>query len=186
MEPKTTKKYMAEYTVRSSMMDGGCFMPDPEPHQEKRHFEAADDAEAKKKAEGYKPEIAKKYFGPSITLESVSEVREVELQEPNPTPLEARVREVSFDKKLESLVDKQTGQEYTGRRFETIFACSYFGGFSSKESASADALEKLENLAQKAGAEAYEITSEQVFDTEQEYDSAPYTCSATAILYRRG
>ena len=52
---------MAEYTVKSSMMDGSCWMPDPEPHQEKRHFEAADDAEAKKKAEEYKPEIAKKY-----------------------------------------------------------------------------------------------------------------------------
>ena len=47
MEPKTTKKLYGWYTVKSSMMDGSCWMPD-EPHQEKRHFERRR-AEAKKR-----------------------------------------------------------------------------------------------------------------------------------------
>ncbi|MEK6863637.1 MAG: DUF1471 domain-containing protein [Nanoarchaeota archaeon] len=185
MEPKTTKRYMAEYTIRSCIIDGGCFMPDPEPHQERRNFEAADDAEAKKKAEEYYPEIAKNYWGSSITLESVSEVREVELQKPELMSLEARVRKVRFDEKLNALVDER-GQKYTGKKFRGVSAWSSLGGFSSRENACHDALEKIETLAQKAGADAYEITSKDVHDTQQEYDPKPYTICVSAILYRRG
>ena len=176
------KKYRADYTIKAMMMDGGAFMPDPESHQESHLFDAADDAEAKKNSEGYKSKISKNYYGANIKLESLAEVRAVESQEPKPTPLEARVRKVSFDKALESLVDEQGGR-YTGKRFDTISAHS--GSCSSRKSASYDALEKLENLAQKGGAEAYEITSEHVHDTKEEYDSAPYTVSVTAILYKQ-
>ncbi|MEK6900466.1 MAG: hypothetical protein AABX05_05060 [Nanoarchaeota archaeon] len=94
------------------------------------------------------------------------------------------LKKVTFDKKLECLVD-ENGVKYDGKRFTLVSAYSDLGGFPSRESAVHDALYNLETEALKAGAEAYEVTSLNEHDTRQEYDSAPYTASVSAMLYKR-
>ena len=72
------KNYLAVYSIKSSMFDGGAWMPDPEPHREEYRFEASDDGDARKKSEEHSRMFRKIYFGPQTTLESLMEVRELD------------------------------------------------------------------------------------------------------------
>lgn len=73
-------EYLAKYTVKSIMYDGGAWFPDPDPHYHEHLFEARDGTEAKKMAEEYKSSIGKEYFGPRITLDSLLKVENVDLK----------------------------------------------------------------------------------------------------------
>lgn len=74
-------KYLAKYTVNAMMCDGGCWVPDLEPHKPEHAFEAKDDEEAKKLAEERKIVIRKDYFGPTITLDELLKVeKNIELK----------------------------------------------------------------------------------------------------------
>lgn len=92
------------------------------------------------------------------------------------------MKRLQFDEKLEALVDEK-GVEYEGRRFgTTVTYCSVW--CSSLKEAEREALDKLEELATSHGADAYEVTNVQTFDSRQEYDCTPYTAAASAILYK--
>ncbi|MFH1073213.1 MAG: hypothetical protein V1743_07335 [Nanoarchaeota archaeon] len=80
------QNYLATYTVRANMFDGGCWMPDPEPHHIEYGFsidraqyksKKAAEARANEMAEEHKSVIRKDYFGPSITLDRLLRVDEV-------------------------------------------------------------------------------------------------------------
>lgn len=92
------------------------------------------------------------------------------------------MKKVTFDEKLKGLVD-ETGAKYDGNRFGTIAVC-VFAGQSSSAAASLEAQLKLADEAEQNHADAYEIIYVNVFDSQQEYDSTPYTAAATAILYK--
>ncbi len=72
--------YLARYTVWADMYDGGAFMPDPEPHKPEYRFDVDNKEKARKVAEDYIPELAKRFFGPRITLDELLEINEVELK----------------------------------------------------------------------------------------------------------
>lgn len=91
------------------------------------------------------------------------------------TPLEVRLKKLKFDGLSESLVDAE-GKKYSGKRLRNVSVHS-ISGFSDRY----DILSKLEALALKYGADAYEL----IDLNEPEFDSSPYTTSATAILYKQ-
>ncbi|MBI4147472.1 hypothetical protein HY494_02360 [Candidatus Woesearchaeota archaeon] len=92
------------------------------------------------------------------------------------------MKKVTVDEKLESLVD-ETGAKYEGKEFWTITAW-VFAGQSSSDAASSEAQLKLADLAEQNHADAYQLIYVNIFDSRQEYDPAPYTAAATAILYK--
>ena len=92
------------------------------------------------------------------------------------------MKKLKFSEELESLVDEE-GYRYRGRRFCTVSERSI--GHHSIKGAEKEAISDLEILAEKRGADAYEIISLHVEDSRQEYDSTPFSATATAILYKR-
>jgi hypothetical protein len=92
-----------------------------------------------------------------------------------------QIKKIHFDEELGSLIDKE-GKQFGGKRFATISAHSVRS--SSRESAQSEALQKLEGIASQRGATAYEVMNLSVDDSRQEYDTHPYSASATAILYK--
>ena len=74
------EKYLAKYTVRASMFDGGAFMPDPEPHKLEYLFEAKDETDAKKLAEEHRTTFNSRYFSPTSTLDQLLKVENVQLE----------------------------------------------------------------------------------------------------------
>lgn len=172
-------EYLAKYTTRAAMFDGGAFMPDPEPHYDEYRFEAETDGDAAKIAEEYKSTLGKEYFGSAITLDSLDQVKPVKV-EPAPSATK-QIKKVHFDEKLEYLVDERE-VKYEGRRFRTVSAGS--DSRSTSQDAENGALWNLESLATKAGADAYEIVSSALQDSKQEYDPKPWTAMVTAILYQ--
>lgn len=101
---------------------------------------------------------------------------------PEQTPLEARIKIISFDPQKTVLVD-ETGVEYGGRRFGSPITVKSTGGW--EQDTRRQALQKLENLAQDAGADAYEICSLQTFFIPAAGSHDPCYGYATAILYKR-
>ena len=93
------------------------------------------------------------------------------------------MKRVLFDEKKGHLVDEQ-GKKYSGERFSSVSTRSQMSTHSI-ESAIALALQELKTAAIEKRAEAYEITSENISDSSQEYDSNPYSASISAILYRK-
>ncbi len=77
----------------------------------------------------------------------------------------------------------ERGIPYQGKRLSTISARSA-SSHPYKKWAENDALAGLVTLAEKEGADAYEITGSIVEDSRQEYDGTPYTATVTAILYK--
>ncbi len=74
------RTYLAKYTTNSSMYDGGAWMPDPEPHKDEYRFQANGDKQAQRLAEEHKRDIGKRYFGPSVTLDSLVRIEDVYLK----------------------------------------------------------------------------------------------------------
>lgn len=89
---------------------------------------------------------------------------------------------IKFDEERQQLLTPE-GKPYTGRRFSSVRASS--PACSTLDNAYHSALEKVIAEAQKRGADAFEVTGIHHDDTRQEYDSTPYTATATAILYKR-
>lgn len=173
-------EYHAKYIIKASMMDGGVWMPDPDAHIKEYRFSAESDAEAQRIAEEYKPVLARDYFGPSITLDSLCEIREIKI-EALPKQRTQNPLRISFSRDLGHLVT-EAGEKYDGTRFDRISADS--STQSSREEAERQALYNVEMKAQDAGADAYEITSLRIEDSQLECDGAPYSGSATALVYK--
>lgn len=172
-------EYLAKYTTRAAMMDGGTWMSDPDPHHNEYRFLAENDEDAAKKAEEYKSILGKEYFGPTTTLNSLDQVRNILSETPPPKPAPQKIH---FRKDIGELVN-ESGSPYRGKRLNTISATSA-SRHPERQWAERDALERLVTLAEKEGAEAYEITSSIVEDSRQEYDGTPFTATVTAILYQ--
>lgn len=73
------KNYLAQYTIKAAMFDGGAWMPDPEPHKREHSFQAQDSEQAKTMAEAHRLVLTKEYFGPMITLDRLVETTEIRL-----------------------------------------------------------------------------------------------------------
>jgi len=93
------------------------------------------------------------------------------------------MKKVRFEEKLESLVDEEE-KKYRGRRFSTVDVSCRPASYTTCEHAEKETLSKLITLAKRKGADAYEITSLSVDNTQQEHDPIPYTARFTAILYK--
>ncbi len=93
------------------------------------------------------------------------------------------VIQVNFNKDLGELVDSG-GQIFLGKRFDNI-SVSPIQSFSSSQGARLNVVNDLERKATEHSADAYEIITTSTYDSHQEYDSAPYTASAMALLYKR-
>ena len=173
-------KYLAKYTIKAAMFDGGAWMPDPETHHQERHILAEDDADAKKRAEGYKSEVGKGYYGPSVSLDSLIQMKEVALADDKPLSRDLP-KKIVFDEKLEFLVD-ESGAKYLGRRFATVSALSH--NKVKPEDAEEESLLFLLKEAGDKSADAYEEISSHLIDDSVEY--APcYTVRTNAILYKK-
>jgi len=92
------------------------------------------------------------------------------------------MKKLHFSREKKELLDSE-GNIFTGRRFDVV-EVSDFVTSSSRDDATEKVRLKLEDLAEKKGAAAYEITSASTFDSGMEYDSRPYTAQMTAFLYR--
>ena len=171
-------EYIAKYVIEAGLFDAGTFMSDPEPHHKEYKFAALDDEEAKKKAEEHKREVSKDYFGVrSITLDHLSEIRELNLKK------EVRkIKTVSFNEEMGLLVDEEN-KPYEGKRMRSVFI-SNNAHFSDVVAARNQALFNLESMALEAGADAYEVMNVVIEDSKQEYDSQPYSATVHAILYK--
>ncbi len=97
------------------------------------------------------------------------------------TPLEARIKIISFDPERNVLVD-ETGAEYGGRRFGSPITVKSTGGW--EQDTRSQALRKLETQAQDAGAEAYEICGLETFFISAVGLHDPCYGYASAILYK--
>lgn len=73
-------KYLAKYSVLVDMFDGGAWMPDPEPRKPEHYFEADNDKEASRIAEGYMKTFKDTYFNPTSKLDSLLKIEDVELK----------------------------------------------------------------------------------------------------------
>ena len=73
--------HLAKYTINAVMIDGGAWMPDPEPHKREYKFDATDEAEAKKLAEDHTSAFYKEFFGPSVSLDELLEVKDVKFKD---------------------------------------------------------------------------------------------------------
>jgi len=91
------------------------------------------------------------------------------------------MKNVYFDEKLESLVD-ETGAKYEGRRFKTVSASCPPYGTCSPQYAQRLALFNLNVLAEKNGAEAYEVIRIESYKNPENMD--PCMATVTAILYK--
>ncbi len=172
-------EYLAKYTTRASLMDGGTWMADPDPHHNEYRFIAENDEDAVKKAEEYIPILRKEFWLPTTTLNSLDQTRKIlpEITPPKPAP-----QKIHFQKDLGKLVNEM-GSPYFGKRFNTISTHSA-SRHPERQWAENDVLAQLVTLAEKEGADAYEITSSTVEDSRQEYDGTPYTATITAIVYK--
>ncbi len=170
-------EYLAKYTTRAAMFDGGAWMPDQEPHYDEYRFEAENDEKAQKVADGHKAVIARNYFGPNITLDSLDKVKEIVQEITTPAP-----QRIHFQKDIGQLVI-ESGITYQGKRLSTISARSA-SSHPYKKRAENDALAGLVTLVEKEGADAYEVIGSSIEDSRQEYDGTPYTATVTAILYK--
>ena len=92
------------------------------------------------------------------------------------------MRQIRFDEKIESLT-YISGEKYIGRRFKTISVTTN-QPCSNRDSATLEVRCQIEDQARKQNADAYELFSVNTFDSGQEYDTTPYTATATAILYK--
>ena len=171
------KKYLAKYTTRAAMFDGGAWMPDPDSHHDEFRFEADNDGEAQKRAHEQKAVIAKQYFGSNITLDSLDQVREIVQETAKPA-----LQRIHFQQDIGQLVS-ELGVLYEGNRLSTISARSA-SSHPDRTWAENDALVKLITLAEQEGADAYEIINSSIEDSRQECDGTPYTATVTAILYK--
>ncbi len=72
-------EYLAKYTVRAYMFDGGAWMPDPEPHKVEYRFKAKTYEAAKKIAREHTSTFKDIYFGPCSTLDQLLKIEEVKL-----------------------------------------------------------------------------------------------------------
>lgn len=93
------------------------------------------------------------------------------------------MKRLVFSEDLECLVDEKNYQKYEGKRFKTVTAWAGEGS-NSPNRAEQEVRQKVEDLAIKYKAEAYELISVNTFDSKREYDSRPYTATATALLYK--
>lgn len=93
------------------------------------------------------------------------------------------MKRLKFSEDLECLVDEKNYEKYEGKRFKTITTWAN-DGQNSPNHAEQEVRQKVEDLANKYQAEAYELISVDIFDSKQEYYSKPYTATATAILYK--
>ena len=87
-------KYQAKYTFTSVMCDGGCWVPDLETHMEEYKFDAKTDDEAKKIADEHKYSVGKNYFGPKVSLESLMQIKEVQVE----VKQDVKVKEIDLKK----------------------------------------------------------------------------------------
>ena len=55
-------------------------MPDLETHMEEYKFNAKNDDEAKKIADEHKYSVGSNYFGPKVSLESLMQIKEVQVE----------------------------------------------------------------------------------------------------------
>ena len=176
------QKYLAKYTTKASMFDGGAFMEDPEPHQNEYRFEASDEETARRKAQEHIRDINKDLFSPSTTLDSLMEVKPVQLSLPSLSAGKLNIKKVQFNQELSSLMDEQ-GVVYQGKRMDTISARSQSShpdtGWAEK-----DALAVLVSEVEKKQVDAYEIIGSSIEDSRQECDGAPYNATLIAILYK--
>ncbi len=167
-------EYEAKYTIKAHLFAG-----------DKNYcFDAKDDDEAKTRAEGYRPEVGKPHFGAAVTLNSLVETRAVNLESESAVKqsLSASLpKQVHFDEQLEHLVDEE-GVKYEGRRFSSVSA--FYNSRNTEKDAENGALFIVETLAKNKGAEAYELIGSQTTDSKMEYDSTPWSCCLTAILYK--
>ncbi|MBI4016826.1 MAG: hypothetical protein HY363_03985 [Candidatus Aenigmarchaeota archaeon] len=75
------QEYEARYTTFAGIFDGGCIMPDPEPHKDMYRFKAKSEAEARTIAQQYVVEVAGKYFGvEKVSLDELVQVKSVKLK----------------------------------------------------------------------------------------------------------
>ena len=171
--------YLAKYTTKAAMFDGGAWMSDPEPHKDEYRFEADNDSKAQEMAKAQQAVIAKQYFGSNIALDSLDQVREMEQEV---LPLTPALQRIHFQQDIGQLVN-ELGVPYEGKRVNTISARSA-SSHPDRTWAENDALAKLVTLAEQEGADAYEIIGSAVEDRQQECDGTPYTAMVTAILYK--
>ena len=101
---------------------------------------------------------------------------------PEQTPLEARIKIISFDPERNVLVDEK-GVEYGGRRFGSTITVKSTGSWA--QDTRRQALQKLETRVKDAGAEAYEICGLETFFIPAAGSHDPYYGYATAILYKQ-
>ncbi len=93
------------------------------------------------------------------------------------------MKKVHFDEEYLAFFDEEGNVRADLIRFKTINAFSS-RSFSDRKLAEANVEDLLQGKGRDLGARAYELVSLQVHDSNTEYDSTPYTSSATAILYR--